>query len=188
MRIAPLAYTAGFALLVACGEPEASQANNSHGKRIPAPSAATAGSAAAAAAVPLGKPVSGARAKKLMRDRHEGMEDIGDAFKLISRELKAERPDPAKLRANAAIIARLAPQVSGWFPPGTGPEVGKTRAKAEIWNKPRDFAAKTRTFQQAAKAFNAAARRGDIATIRAAHADLGKSCKACHDPYREPED
>ena len=186
MRIAPLAYAAGFALLVACGGPEASQANLTQANGNSA-SPATAGGAAIVAASPLGKAVSGAPAKKLMHDRHEGMEDIGDAFKVVSREVKAERPDAAKLRENAAIIARLAPQAAGWFPPGTGPDVGKTRAKPEIWKKPRDFAAKTRTFQQAARAFNAAAQRGDMAAITTAHADLGKSCKACHDPYREPE-
>ena len=185
MRIARLAYTVGFASLIACGGPEANPSDNAQANNSVATGAA--GSAAIAAASPLGKAVSGARAKKLMHDRHEGMEEIGDAFKVISREVKAERPDAAKLRANAAIVARLAPQVSGWFPPGTGPDVGKTRAKPEIWNRPRDFAARTRTFQQAARAFNAAAQRGDIAAIRTAHADLGKSCKACHDPYREPE-
>lgn len=185
MRIAALAYTIAFASLVACGGPQADQSNTAQADANAA--ATAAGSAAAVAASPLGKPVSGAQAKKLMHDRHEGMEEIGDAFKVVSREVKSERPDAAKLRDNAAIIARLAPQASGWFPAGTGPDVGKTRAKAEIWAKPQDFAAKNRTFQQAAKAFDAAARRGDIAAIRAAHADLGKSCKACHDPYREPE-
>lgn len=185
MRIAALAFTFSFASLAACGGPEASNTAQADGNTTA--SAAVAGSAAAVAASPLGKPVSGAKAKKLMHDRHEGMEEIGDAFKIVSREAKAERPDTAKLRANAAIIARLAPQASGWFPAGTGPDVGKTRAKREIWAKPQDFAAKTRDFQQAAKAFNAAARSGDIAAIRTAHPGLGKTCKACHDPYREPE-
>lgn len=180
MRIAPFAYTTSFVLLIACGGPEASQANNSQ--------ANVAGSAAAVAAAPLGKPVARAQAAKLMHDRHEGMEDIGDSFRVISREVKGDKPDVAKLRKEAATIARLAPHVSGWFPPGTGPDVGKTRAKADVWQKPADFAAKAKTFQQAARSFNAAAARGDMAAIRTAHADLGKSCKACHDPYRAPED
>ncbi len=38
---------------------------------------------------------------------------------------------------------------------------------------------------EAAVAFQAATNGSDLAAIRAAHANLGKSCKACHDLYRE---
>jgi len=84
----------------------------------------------------------------------------------------------------AATIAGFAPKVPSWFPPGTGPNVGKTMAKAEIWQKPADFAAKAKAFRGAALAFNAAAKSGDMAAIKAGFGDLGKTCKACHDPYR----
>jgi cytochrome c556 len=106
-------------------------------------------------------------------------------MKVISRQLKGDSPDLAQVRQNAGVIATLAPQVQGWFPAGTGPDVGKTEAKAEIWQKPEDFAAKSRDFTQAAQAFQAAANGNDLAAIRAAHGNLGKSCKACHDLYRE---
>ena len=79
----------------------------------------------------------------------------------------------------------LAPKVSGWFPPGTGPDVGKTHAKPAIWQKPEDFAAKADAFAKAAASFNTAAQGNDVAAIKAAHGELGKSCKACHDLYRE---
>ena len=77
--------------------------------------------------------------------------------------------------------------IPAWFPPGTGPDVGKTEAKAEIWQKPEDFAAKAQGFREAAAAFETAARGSDLAAIRSAHSNLGKSCKACHDSYREEE-
>jgi cytochrome c556 len=134
---------------------------------------------------PLGEPVSPEQAKPLMNQRHEAMEEIGDAMKLITRELRAGSPDLTRVREGAGTIARLAPQVSGWFPPGSGPEAGKTQAKAAIWQNPEDFAAKRNDFQQAAQRFNAAAQGSDLAAIRAAHAELGKTCKACHDLYRE---
>ncbi len=70
---------------------------------------------------------------------------------------------------------------------GTGPDVGKTDARAEIWQKPEDFAAKADSFNKAGMAFQAAARGTDVAAMKAAHGDLGKSCKACHDLYREEE-
>lgn len=165
---------AAIGLLAACDQP-APVANN----------AAPAANEAAASAAPLGTaPATREAALKLMHDRHEGMEDIGDAFKVVSRELKGDSPDLAKVRERAGTIARLAPQASGWFPPGTGPDVGKTRARAEIWQKPADFAAKSKEFDARAQAFSAAVQGTDLAAIRAAHAELGKSCKGCHDDYR----
>ena len=132
-------------------------------------------------------PLQKEQALALMKQRHEDYEKIGDAMKSISRELKGDSPNLDSVRAGAATIAQLAPQVSTWFPAGTGPDVGKTEARAAIWEKPEDFAARTREFQEAAAAFDSAARGSDLAAIRSAHANLGKSCKACHDLYREEE-
>jgi len=126
-----------------------------------------------------------AQALKLMHDRHENMEQIGKAFKTAGRELKASAPSLAVVRPSAATIAGFAPKVPSWFPPGTGQDVlHKTRALPAIWQKPEDFAAKDRNFQQAAQAFKAAADAGDVNGVKAKFADLGKTCKACHDTYR----
>ena len=132
-------------------------------------------------------PLQKEQALALMKERHENYEKIGDAMKVIGRELKAESPDLAQVRSNAATIADLAPKVPSWFPAGTGPDVGKTEARAEIWQKPEDFAAKAKDFREAAIAFNGAAQGSDLAAIRSAQANLGKSCKGCHDLYREKD-
>ncbi|MEO6198941.1 MAG: cytochrome c [Sphingomicrobium sp.] len=131
--------------------------------------------------------VSGAAAKTIMHERHEGMEKIGKATKLLAREIKSGTPDMAALRTNAATMNALARKSSLWFPQGTGPEAGKTRALADVWNKPEDFAARMKTFQLASARLNAAARAGDTAAATAAFGDLGKSCKACHDLYRSED-
>lgn len=146
------------------------------------PAAASAGKDAV-----LGPAIAAGQAKALMHERHEGMEGIGDAFKLVGRELKGDSPDLAAIRKAAAEIADGAAKAPGWFPPGTGPDIGKTRAKAEIWQKPQDFAAKDAAFLPAAQAFKAAADSGDLNAIKAKAGELGKACKACHDPYRAPE-
>jgi cytochrome c556 len=132
-------------------------------------------------------PLQKEQALALMKERHENYEKIGDAMKQVSRQLKGDSPDLAQVRSGAATIAQLAPQVPGWFPAGTGPDVGKTEARADIWLKREDFAAKAKAFQESAAAFDTAARGSDLAAIRSAHADLGKSCKGCHDLYREEE-
>ena len=133
-------------------------------------------------------PVTPAQAKQLFDERHEGMEKIGKATKAASQQLKSGSPDLAVIRSSAATIADLAAKSANWFPAGTGKDVNpKTRAKPEIWQKPEDFAAKDRDFNQAAKAFKAAADGGDLTGIKAAFDSLGKACKACHDSYRAPE-
>jgi cytochrome c556 len=124
------------------------------------------------------------QALKIMHDRHEGMEMIGKANKVLHRELAGSSPNLAAVRSSAAAIANLSRKASGWFPKGTGPELGKTGAKPEIWQNWPDFTAKLHNFQAAAKMFNAAAASGDVNAIKARYADLGGTCKACHDKYR----
>ena len=179
-----LAATAAFALLAGCREAADNEAQGNV-----ASTASATGEAAAppgAQAIPTAA-VTGEQARKVMHDRHESYEKFGDAMKALSRDVKAASPDLAAVRKNAAVFTDLGPQMLSWFPPGSGPEAGKTDAKAEIWQKPEDFTAKSRAFNQAATAFQAAAQGSDVAAVRAAYADLGKSCKACHDLYRAPD-
>lgn len=124
------------------------------------------------------------KALAIMHARHEGMEKIGDTNKLINREFRSGTPFAPAVKTGAATIANLAKQSSGWFPAGTGPEMGKTGAKPEIWQNPKDFAAKLVAFQRAAAAFNTAAASGDMNAAKARYSDLGGTCKSCHDSYR----
>lgn len=137
---------------------------------------ATAGGALAA--LPRDKLLSA------MHARHEGMKSIGKSNKAIARQIQGRSPDLSLIRLSARQIAKLSRQGSGWFPQGSGPESGKTGARPEIWQDPRDFAARLRNFQVAARAFDAAAAGSDVGAIRARFADMGGTCKACHDKYR----
>jgi len=91
------------------------------------------------------------KALAIMHDRHEGMEKIGDTNKLLRREITSSSPFMPAIQSGAATIAGLSVRANGWFPKGTGPELGKTGAKPQIWQKPQDFAAKLRGFQAAAQ-------------------------------------
>jgi cytochrome c556 len=178
MRIALFA-AAALVSLSACGGPEASQANNAQahiGEDASAPPAANASL--------VQTRVNKGNAAAIMHERHEGMEAIAKANKALRRELDKSSPNLAVVRSSAARIAALSQKASGWFPSGTGPEVGKTGAKPAIWQNPKDFAAKLRNFQVAARAFNGVAASGDVEAIKAYWADLGGACKACHDKYR----
>lgn len=168
-------------LVAACGGSETSQANNSQANMSNSASPATTGNGMAMIAVTR---VGGAEAKRIMHERHEGMETIGKANKALHRALESGSPNLAAVRASAKTIADLSRKASGWFPQGTGPEVGKTGAKPAIWQSLSDFAAKLRDFQAEAKAFNAAAAGHDVELIRTQYGDLNNACKACHDKYR----
>jgi len=186
MRYAVLTVLAAASLLAACDRPAGdgnatlAEANASGA----AASNAVENAVTEAGATPLEK----TRALAVMKDRHENYERIGDAMKIVSRELKGDKPDLAAVRQNAAIINELAPKVPTWFPAGTGPDVGKTHAKAEVWQKPDDFRGKAGDFAAAASAFNAAAQGSDVGAMRAAHGKLGQSCKSCHEVYRHRDD
>ena len=190
MRSKCLAAAAACMLVAGCGSYKSGQANSSQGnisKDSRPPATATNEATPSNNMVMLAIPsVSGAKASAVMHERHEGMETIGKNFKTLHRELDAASPNLATVRASAGTIAALSKKASGWFPAGTGPDVGKTGAKPDIWlpQNQSDFAAKLAAFQKAAQVFNAAAASGDVNAIKARYADLGGACKACHDKYR----
>ncbi len=138
-----------------------------------------------AAAGAIAAPLSKKAALKVMQERHDGMEAIGTTNKILRRELEADTPNLRAVRSAATSMGGLAAKSSKWFPKGSGPDMGKTGAKAEIWHNPGEFAAKQREFQAAARALERAAGTGNVAAIKASHAALGQTCKGCHDQYRE---
>ena len=177
MRIALLAATAVL-VLSGCRQPETAQSNNAQASAGAQPAAPTADASLIVARV------SGPEAASVMHERHEGMEAVGKANKAIRRALEGSSPDLAVVRSSASRMAELSHKASHWFPAGTGPDVGKTGAKPEIWQNPQDFAAKVGAFQKAAAAFQSTTAGTDVAAIKASFAELGKSCKSCHDKYR----
>ncbi|HMP55489.1 MAG TPA: cytochrome c [Novosphingobium sp.] len=108
--------------------------------------------------------------------RHDSFEQIGDAMKSMGDELKAAKPDMAKI------------QIETWFPAGSGPDDGiKTDARQEIWTKPDEFKAASAAFVAEAAKFNAVAQAGDLAAVGAGMQALGGTCKGCHDKFKKPD-
>jgi cytochrome c556 len=176
--------TCVLCLLAACRGPDASQANNAQANISDA--ARPADTAAGTAVTNTPQSVSGDKAKQVMHERHEGMETIGKQAKTIKRELDGASPNLGTVRMAAGKIAELSTKASGWFPAGTGPDVGKTGAKPAIWQpqNQQDFAKKLSDFQKAAQAFNNDASGNDVNLIKTDFSKLGGACKACHDKYR----
>jgi cytochrome c556 len=134
------------------------------------------GSAAVFAATPT----------ETQKARHEHYEKLGDNFKTV-RDNSRGSPDFAALEKAAAEIEKASVDQMQWFPKGTGPEAGKTRAMAEIWTKPAEFAAAQKMFADRAPALTAAVKAKDVDAVSKAFRELGGACKNCHDNFRAPE-
>jgi cytochrome c556 len=186
MRIAVLAVTSAAIFLGGCGGPQ-SQANNSSANigNSASPPATANSSETTDNMVMLAVAPNRDQALKIMHDRHEAMEGLGKAMKTLHRALDAG--DINTVRAQTAIMAVAGPKIPGLFPPGTGPDVGKTRAKPEIWKQQELFLRRSREFASAALAIDAAAKAGDLNKVMALHDDVDKACDACHKPFRAPE-
>jgi len=123
-----------------------------------------------------------------IRMRQANYKQIGAAMKGINEELRGSAPSLPAIRARSRIIIGFAPQVLRWFPPGTGLEAGiPTRARPEIWTDHAGFRRAGAGLLVAARAFDAAARLGDLDAIRGAASRLAHACSVCHDDYRAPE-
>ncbi|MBB6094011.1 cytochrome c556 [Povalibacter uvarum] len=125
----------------------------------------------------------------IIEGRQAALRDIGGAFKGISDELKVSSPSIPTISHYARQIDDLSRQQKFWFPAGTGPEAEiETRAKPEIWQSPEEFRKAQSAFSEHVQKLVKAAESGNVATIQAQWRELGKSCKGCHDRFREEED
>jgi cytochrome c556 len=120
--------------------------------------------------------------------RHEHYEKLGKAFKAVRDEMNASSPDFAALQRNAEVVNEASVDQQQWFPKGTGPEAGKTRALPEIWSKPADFEAAQKMLADRAPKLLAAAQSKDVDAVKSAFKETGGACKNCHDTFRSPEE
>lgn len=137
---------------------------------------------------PVGALIAAQSAQDLQKARHHHYHELGDAFKTVRDQARAGSPDLAKIKSAAQVISEASIDQGRWFPAGTGPEAGKTRALPEIWKRPEDFKAAQKVFSDAAPKLLAAANAGDLSAVKSTYGDLGKACKNCHDTFRGPED
>jgi len=120
--------------------------------------------------------------------RQANYKQMGGAMHAISEQLHGASPSIDVIRQGSRVIVGFAPQLLRWFPRGTGPEAGvRTRALPQIWSDNANFRRAGATLLVAARALDAAARRGDMEAIRAAVPQVAHACGNCHDSFRAPE-
>ena len=117
-----------------------------------------------------------------IKKRQALMKKNGEAAKLITAMFKGEKPYDAAAAADAIKgIGASMDEFVTLFPEGS--TAADSDAKPEIWKDKADFESRAKQVKEGtAKAATAAA--GGMASLQPAFAELGKSCKGCHEKYR----
>lgn len=111
---------------------------------------------------------------------------MGTHFGRVAAMAQGKIPFDAKAAAeNAEIATYMSKLPYAGFIEGT--DKGATRAEPKIWTEMDKFKAAASKMQDEMAKLNVAAKSGDLAAIKAAVGETGKSCKACHDNYRKEE-
>jgi cytochrome c556 len=93
-----------------------------------------------------------------------------------------ESKDYATVEAKAKDIMGTADKIPSLFPKGS--TTGKTKAKAEIWEKSDDFAKAAKNLSKAAGELASAAKAGNDAEVPVKVKAMGDACGACHKAFR----
>ncbi|BBB31020.1 c-type cytochrome [Neptunomonas japonica] len=93
--------------------------------------------------------------------------------------------DAADFSRRADLVAVLAKMPGEGFIEGS--DMGDTDAKSEIWENKAEFDKGMDALAENAAALAVAAQSGDMSVIKPAFGQLGKTCKGCHDDFREKE-
>ena len=94
--------------------------------------------------------------------------------------------DKTRVEQYASVLATLSTLPIDQFPAGS--ETGdhqKTRAKADIWTDNAKFKQAGDKFAQETAKLAQVAKGSDMKAIKAQIGAVGKTCKACHDDFKE---
>jgi cytochrome c556 len=119
-----------------------------------------------------------------VKQRRSAMAIIGYNFSNLSAMAQDKKPyDKEDASRSADLVAALAAYPRLHFTDDTQ-KFADTKAKPEIYQKRADFDAKMDKMNAEVKTLPAAA-RADLASLKKAVGETGKTCKSCHDDYKD---
>lgn len=140
--------------------------------------------ALAAAAVSLPAAAQFQKPEDAVKYRQSGMFVMANHFGRIGAMVNGRVPyDAAAAVSNAEVVAVMSRLPFAGFVEGTA-GTQKGGAKADIWTKRADFDAGARKMQDEVTKLVAAAKTNNLDNLKAAFGEVGKTCKGCHDDYR----
>lgn len=109
---------------------------------------------------------------------------IGQHFTRLGAMANGRVPFDAKVaQENAEVVAELSRLPWAAFGPGTD-KGAPTKALPGIWSEQAKFTGLHEKFQAEATKLAAAAKTGNVDSLKAAFGSTAASCKACHDDFR----
>jgi cytochrome c556 len=140
--------------------------------------------ASVATAMALPAAAQFAKPEDAVKYRKASLTLIGTHFGRVGAMVSGRVPFDAKVAAeNVELVAELAKLP--WAAFGEGTDKGETRAKPEIWKEAGKFKEASDKFQAETLKLQAAAKTGNLDTLKTAFGATGASCKACHDTFRK---
>ncbi|WP_280153634.1 cytochrome c [Piscinibacter sp. XHJ-5] len=125
-----------------------------------------------------------AKPEDAIKYRQGGMAVMGAHFGRLGAMAQGKVPFDAKAAAdNAEVVAFVSRLPFAGFVEGT--DKGNTKAKPEIWKEPDKFKANASRMQEEVAKLNVAAKSGNPDQVKAAFGEAAKTCKSCHDDFRE---
>jgi len=110
----------------------------------------------------------------------------GPLFAMAKGKMPYDSSKAGKLANNLLLLLQV--DVGGAWAPGTGNDMypGKTQAVPEIWSTYPKVAEAGKKYKAAVEELAAVAGNG-LDALRSKIGPVGKSCKGCHDDFREKE-
>jgi len=143
--------------------------------------------AATAALLTMSAPASAqfAKPEDAIKYRQSALFVMGQHFGRVGAMANGRVPFDAKVAAdNAEIVADMAKLPWAGFGPNTD-KGGNTRAKPEIWAEQAKFKEGSDKLIAESAKLAAAAKTGNLDSLKTAFAATAGTCKACHDAYRK---
>lgn len=139
----------------------------------------------AAAAVTLTAPASAqfAKPEDAVKYRKSALFVMQQNFARVGAMAAGKAPFDAKVAAESAAVAESMSKLP-WAAFGEGTDKGDTKAKPEIWKESAKFKEYADKMQTEMSKLAAAAKAGNLDSIKVAVGATGDSCKTCHDAYR----
>lgn len=121
-----------------------------------------------------------------IKARQQYMKEWRGLNKQMGNILKSSNAQNFPAKEFAALAAQLnstANEPWEYYGPGTNGD--NSEAKAAVWEKPQQFQAAIKRFNQAVGALDKAAAGGNYQAVKASFDKVAQSCKACHQSFKE---
>jgi cytochrome c556 len=142
--------------------------------------------AAAVTLIAMAAPASAqfAKPEDAIKYRQSALFVMGQHFSRIGAMANGRVPFDARVATeNADIVAEMAKLPWAGFGPGT--DKGTNKAKPEIWTEQAKFKESSDKLVAESVKLAAAAKTGNLDSVKTAFAATAGTCKACHDAFRK---